>query len=58
MIVYVVMSNDYPDSVFAEKADAESYCELKRTETKARCWIFWKVYKFEVKYPEVNTKCI
>lgn len=54
MTVYVIMSNDYPDSVFGNRAEADAYCILKtsaninamikREERK----VYWRVYPFEV----------
>jgi len=32
--VFVVMSNDYPDVVFKNKDDAETYCKNKNEEDK------------------------
>lgn len=32
MEVHVVMSNDFPDSVWAVKADAEEFCKAKMEE--------------------------
>lgn len=47
MEVYVVMGNDFPDSVFADKITAERYCEEKRIDHEPR--IYWRVYEFEVR---------
>lgn len=50
MKVYVVMGNDFPDSVFKEEKDAETYCDEKRKANKpGQRVIYWRVYDFEVK---------
>lgn len=59
MQVFVVMGNDYPDSVFLEEKAAERYCEEKRNSPEEKRhrerWsgtsvrIYWRVYKFELK---------
>lgn len=54
MIVYVIMSNDYPDCVFAEEKAAEQYVKDKHNEQKKGLpnWevprIYYKAYPFEV----------
>lgn len=53
MKVYVIMSNDYPDRVFANEADAEAFCAEKKSadENKnllGRWRIYWRVYSFDV----------
>lgn len=50
MTVYVVMSNDYPDAVFAHEADAEAYVTKRNAENvvgKSR--IYWRYYPFVVR---------
>ena len=58
MKVYVVMSNDYPDCVFAHKLDAEHYRDKKTNENKEMMnqsrfgtthHIYYRVYEFDVK---------
>ena len=52
MTVYVVMSNDFPDCVFARKDDADSYAETKNSQDKLEYpyrRVYYKVYPFEVK---------
>lgn len=54
--VYVIMSNDYPDRVFANQEDAERYVERREEEEKKllaipisrrpRGRIHWRVYPF------------
>ncbi len=51
MKVYVVMSNDFPDSVFKNEADAEAYCDSKnKAPDNQREYggrrIYWRVYGF------------
>jgi hypothetical protein len=55
MKVFVIMSNDFPDCVFAEEAKAEAYCKDKMDEQRAaltNSWetprIYYRVYPFEV----------
>lgn len=53
-VVWVVMGNDYPDSVFTEERDAEDYCakrtqenrDPKRPNDPPR--IYWRTYSFVV----------
>ena len=53
--VYVVMSNDYPDCVFADESAADRYIEAKNTEQKKDLKpymmprIYYRAYEFEVK---------
>ena len=57
MKVYVVMSNDFPDSVFASKQVADRYVKSKMEEQKPKYKfdhsfstpIYYKVYVFSVK---------
>lgn len=50
MPVWVVMGNDFPDSVFDNSEAAERHCDSKRDghETHARR-IYWRVYKFQLR---------
>jgi hypothetical protein len=53
--VFVVMGNDYPDSVFASEADAEAYIQQKKDEPGNRhehgggYRIYWRAYEFELR---------
>lgn len=52
MKVWVVMSNDYPHSVFASQAAAEQFVESKNREDKAKYpyrEVFWRHYEFDVR---------
>lgn len=50
MNVYVVMGNDYPDSVFDSEQAAERYCEEKRRAHKrGEPRIYWRTYEFKVR---------
>lgn len=55
MKTYVVMANDFPNSVWGVKADAEKFCEDKREGQKPQIRhgfgprIHWRVYEFEIK---------
>lgn len=44
--VFVVMGNDFPDSVFSTQEQADAFCAMKRAEPKSR--ICWRVYDFAV----------
>ena len=54
--VYVVMGNDYPDAVFADRRMADSYVEAKMADPGNRfdqskhsaCRIYFRHYEFEV----------
>lgn len=49
MKVWVVMSNDYPDSVFATERLAETYIQRqqqRRDDYSPR--IYWRAYEFNV----------
>jgi len=50
--VFVVMGNDFPDSVFSSEAAAEEFCRLQRPNSPR---IYWRVYPFRVddKAPEI-----
>lgn len=56
MKVYVVMSNDYPDRVFANENTAEDYCKRKMEEQKKELkpWetprIYYHTYAFDVQH--------
>lgn len=53
-MVYVVMSNDYPDSVFRKKVDADAYCQRKMDEQKVDLKsyegvrFYYRSYEFDV----------
>lgn len=53
MKVWVVMGNDYPDSVFATEAAAETYVAEKKKEKTEQLFgharIHWRAYEFEVR---------
>ncbi len=55
MKVFVVMSNDYPDAVFAEKSAAEAYVKAEMTNPKNRHErsdvprIYYRAYEFELR---------
>lgn len=50
MNVYVVMSNDFPDSVFDTEQAAERYCQEKRKiREHGTPKIHWRVYEFKVR---------
>ena len=49
--VWVVMSNDYPDSVFSNEEDAEAYVECMsagQRKVPSRSRIYWRCYEFKV----------
>lgn len=57
--VYVVMGNDYPDSVHASQEGAENFIKTKKDDETAyreglsrqhihRPGIYWRWYEFEV----------
>lgn len=49
MEVYVVMGNDFPDSVFTNEKDAEIYCQKRQDENKPdNTKIYWRVYAFKL----------
>lgn len=54
MKVYVVMGNDYPDSVFLSEEVAQSYCDEKNAESKREAGplggrrVYWRHYEFEL----------
>lgn len=55
MRVWVVMSNDFPDCVFASEELAEQYCQKKMKEPKNKFdyptsarRIYYRHYEFEV----------
>ena len=51
MKVYVVMSNDFPDKVFATGGAAEAYCKEKMQDPKngyGSPRIYYRSYEFEV----------
>lgn len=61
MTVYVVAGNDYPDSVFGNRTEADAYC-VRQTETNVRDMktgcarkIYWRVYPFEVQGASPST---
>jgi len=52
-VVYVVMGNDFPDSVFSTQQLAEAYIADKIVLEKTRRHdmhprIYWRVYPFEI----------
>lgn len=53
MKVFVVMGNDYPDSVWRNEKEAEEYCELKKsdktTQTMGHARIYWRTYEFKLR---------
>lgn len=58
--VWVVMSSDYPDSVFSDEETAEAYVKRRREGSSAysgkidlkdtRPRIYWRSYEFELNY--------
>jgi len=52
MKVYVVMSNDFPDSVFMNRRKADAYVKkwkkIKALKFRDFQRIYWQVYEFEV----------
>jgi hypothetical protein len=54
MKVFVVMGNDYPDSVFSTQDAAEAYVEKKRAADPERqrlyggMMIYWRWYSFDL----------
>ncbi len=58
MKVWVIMGNDYPHKVFADKEKAEEYLEKKEAvekeiasrplHSRERGRIYWRLYDFEV----------
>lgn len=47
MRIFVVMANDYPDSVFSTERDAEAYCTKQRDAPSSQLRrIYWRVYEF------------
>ena len=47
--VYVVMGNDFPDSVFTSQALADAYCRDRSAEYRpgqGQRRIYWRVYPF------------
>lgn len=54
LTVYVVMSNDYPDSVFSTEKLAKDYVAAKELAAREprnyqdRTFVYWKVYPFNV----------
>lgn len=46
MKVYVIMGNDFPECVFADKLDADEYVK-DREQPKPRR-IHWRVYEFDL----------
>lgn len=53
MKVFVVMSNDFPDSVFADKENAEAFVACMKVVEKKRVprsgpRIYWRYYEFEL----------
>jgi hypothetical protein len=55
MKVYVVMSNDYPDAVFANEREADTYVREKMSDPKNRLShsmhtrIYYRSYEFELR---------
>jgi len=54
MKVWVIMGNDYPDSVFASEAAAEKYVNERKAEDNPTkdglCRrIYWRAYEYEVR---------
>lgn len=52
--VFVVMSNDFPDSVWASEPAAKAFCAAKNAENAQRVKdgngrIYWRVYDFEIR---------
>ena len=54
MKVYVVMSNDCPDSVFDDKIKADAYVNKRKQENEVemlRCYarkVYWNCYEFKL----------
>lgn len=53
MKVWVVMSNDFPDSVFADQENADAFvnCMEVAEKKRVRDWgrrIYWRAYEFEL----------
>lgn len=49
MKVFVVMGNDFPDSVWDTEEAAEKYCEAQRNDKNYSPRIYWRVYEFTVR---------
>ena len=57
MKLFVVMTNDFPDSVFVDETSALAYVDKKDAEAKLQTvrgrsfgpLIYWRCYEFEVK---------
>lgn len=47
MKVWVIMSNDYPDSVFATERLAEEYVKSQKAK-REDMRIYWRAYEFTV----------
>lgn len=62
MIVHVVMTNDFPDSVYADKTEAEKLCADKMQEQKKDLRpyeaprVYWRVYEFDLKVTETKER--
>jgi hypothetical protein len=52
MKVWVIMSNDYPESVFSNEEKAGAYVKEKNDKDKEKHpyrLIFWRSYEFDVR---------
>ncbi len=48
MKVFVVMGNDFPEAVYAVKAQAQEFCDAQPKDTQLR--IYWRIYEFDVRF--------
>lgn len=56
MIVYVIMTNDFPDRVMSDVTEAEMLCARENAKEKARSSVrdgagprvYWKVHAFAI----------
>ena len=55
---YVVMANDFPDSVFSSEKKAEAYCDNQRNNDKPKSVysprVYWRIHEFIIDEKEVK----
>lgn len=71
--VYVVMGNDFPEAVFADKGEAERFAKEKMDSQKAKHAeedarfgrktfytprVFWRVYAFPLRQPAQRAEIV
>lgn len=51
MRVYVIMTNDFPEAVYSDKATAEAICKKQNSIKPEPGFrkVYWRVYEFELK---------